>query len=201
MRPSYLPADDPAWNTWHADNQAAKNVFAKIDLKKAWDDPANAEAARSVVTEFLSPAGASIRNDRGDANSHFAFVRGSRGRDNGMFPLTGNTRLAIPDIMDGTIHTLALGQIHSSPGPWIAAGPSTARFIDHPSASQKTPGFGSQHPGAAFFANGDGFTYFWDMASSRPQALHNVAGRADQKRVDSGALSRYPSSLEWKQSR
>lgn len=198
VRPSYIAEDDPAWNEWHADHQAAQEIYKRIDLTKAWDDPANAQAAKMIVTEFLSPDGAAVRDRQGRAVTHFAFVRGSRGRDNGMFPLNTDIRLAIPDVMDGTINTLAIGQTHADPGPWIAAGPSTARFIDHPSVRQPGAGFGSRHAGAAWFANGDGATYFWDMASSDPQTLHNIAGRADQKPVDRSQLSQFQSSLEWK---
>lgn len=201
VRPSYIPEDSKAWNEWHADNEAARRVFKLIDLEKAWDDPANAEASRTIVPEFLAPSGAAFRDEQGSAVSHFAFVRGSRGRDNGMFPLKGETKLSIPDIGDGTINTLAMGQVHTELGPWIAEGPSTARFINHPSVKQKVPGFGSQHPGAAYFANGDAATYFWDIAASKPEALHNFAGRSDKRLVNRNDLSRFPSAMEWEKSR
>jgi RNA polymerase sigma factor (sigma-70 family) len=178
----------------------AKAIYDQIDLTKAWDDPANAKAAKSIVPEFLCPDESVVLDANGQAVSHFAFIRGSKQRDNGMFPLTGNTALAIPDINDGTSATLAMGQIHSDCGPWIAAGASTARFIDPPSENPKTPGFGSQYPGAAYFANGDGFIYFWDVGACRPALVHAIAGRADSILFDSDtAFSRFTTASEWLQ--
>ncbi len=59
IRPSFIDANDAEWNAWHADNAQAKALYSKIDLTKAWDDPANAEAARTIVPAFLSPMEAS----------------------------------------------------------------------------------------------------------------------------------------------
>lgn len=180
----------------------AKAIYDQIDLTKAWDDPANAKAAKLIVPEFLCPDESVVLDANGLAVSNFAFIRGSKQRDNGMFPLTGNTALAIPDINDGTSATLAMGQIHSDFGPWIAAGASTARFVDPPSESSKTPGFGSQHTGAAYFANGDGFIYFWDIGACRPELVHAIAGRDDGVRFDSKtAFSRYKTASEWLQAK
>lgn len=200
VRPSYIPEDDAEWKKRHAYYAADRSLYKTIDLKKGWDDPSNSEAAKTIVKAFLAPGSAAYRDTKGYAVSHFAFVRGSRGRDNGVFPLEGETILAIPDIRDGTINALAMGQINKSLGPWIAAGSSTARYIDHPTEEQKYPGFGSQHPGAAYFANADAFTYFWDMNATKPAFLHNIAGRADGKVNNRRAYSRHPSAIEWKNS-
>lgn len=110
VRPSYIAEDDADWLAWHADHRRAKQIFDQIHLTKAWDDPANAEAAKSMVPEFLTPAATEFRNREGFAVSHFAFIRGSRGRDNGMFPVTDQPQIAIPDISDGTVNTLAFGK-------------------------------------------------------------------------------------------
>ncbi len=180
----------------------AKPIYDQIDLTKAWDDPANAKAAKSIVPEFLCPDESVMVDASGRAVSHFAFVRGSKQRDNGMFPLTGNSALAITDINDGTSATLAAGQIHSDFGPWIAAGASTARFINPPSERAKTPGFGSQHNGAAYFANGDGLIYFWDIGACRPDLVHAIAGRDDGILFDSDtAFLRFTTASEWLQAK
>ncbi len=200
VRPSYIPEDNAEWKKRHTYYAADRSLYKTIDLKKGWDDPSNAEAAKTIVKAFLAPGAAAYRDEKGYAVSHFAFVRGSRGRDNGVFPLKGETILAIPDIRDGTINALAMGQIHKSLGPWIAAGSSTARYIDHPTEEQNYPGFGSQIPGAAYFANADAFTYFWDMNATKPAFLHNIAGRADGKVNDRRSYSRHSSAIEWKNS-
>ena len=198
VRPSYIEEQNPDWLKWHADNARAKSVFALIDLTKAWDDPVNAKAANSIIPEFLSPDEAVFTDKNGAAVSHFAFVRGSRGRDCGMFPLTGRMELAIPDINDGTSNTLAIGQVHSEHGPWIAAGSSTARFINHQDVEAKTPGFGSRHAGCAYFANGDGYTYFWEMATSTPETINSIAGRDDRELIEVETLSRFETAMDWK---
>ncbi len=174
-----------------------KQLYDSIDLTKAWDDPANAKAAKAIVATFLSPEEDVFFDSSGFAVSHFAFVRGSRGRDNGMFPLVDQAQLAIPDINDGTSATLAAGQIHSDFGPWLAAGPSTARFFNPPGVKAQTPGFGSKHAGAAYVANGDSYTYFWDMSASKLDAAYAIAGRDDSILFDSNDLARYDSATEW----
>lgn len=203
VRPSIVPEDDEMWKKWHADNDAARKLFDTIDLKQAWDDPVNAKAAKTIVQEFVVPSGAPLRNEGGYAVSHFAFVRGSDGTDNGTFPLDGVAGLTIGDIPDGTSFTLAIGQIHENLGPWIAAGSSTARFACHPSEPGQKSSFGSQYPGCAYFVNGDGFAYFFDMANTEKQILYFLAGRDDGP---AGAIKaddylRYASASEWKQSK
>ncbi len=197
VRPSYLPEDDPDWKAWHADNQRARAIYASIDLTKAWDDPANAEASKTIVPEFLSPSVKVTRDDRGRAVSHFALVRGSLGRDNGMFPLGTQTKISIPEVRDGTVNTIAVGQINSQLGPWIAAGASTARFVNHPSTAQNTPGFGSEHKGAAYFAFGDSSTYFLDMQATDQRILHAIAGRDDMILVARTQIQTHSSAVEW----
>lgn len=204
VRPSYLAEDDETWGKWKADNRAAKEVAATIDLKKAWDDPANAQAARTIVSSFVAPGGAPMRDAKGFAVSHFAFVRGSAGKgdggfENGAFPLTRErTTLTFADIKDGTSNTLAVGQIHEQLGPWIAAGAPTARHAYHPSVEHKQPKFGSQYEGAAYFANCDGSAYFFDVASVDRQTLWALAGRFDRKITSDAERHRYPSASDWK---
>ena len=147
VRRSWLPENDEGWQKWHADNAAAKQLFDKIDLKKAWDDPVNATAAKTILLEFVVPGGAQLRDKRGYAISHFAFVRGSDGNDNGAFPLEPAKGLTIKDFPDGTSVTLAIGQIRNTLVPWIAAGTSTARFVYHPADKSGKPSFGGPYVG------------------------------------------------------
>ncbi len=64
VRPSFIEENNPEWKAWHADNQRARAIHAKIDLTKAWDDPANAAAAKSIVPEFLCPLEPTTTNDK-----------------------------------------------------------------------------------------------------------------------------------------
>ena len=54
---------DEAWQRYgnrvdEAAMQKAKELYGKIDRTKAWDDPANAEAAKTIVPTFLAPSSA-----------------------------------------------------------------------------------------------------------------------------------------------
>lgn len=197
-RPSWLPENDEGWQKWHADNAAAKQLFNTIDLEKAWDDPVNAVAAKTIVPEFVVPSGTQLHDKRGYAVSHFAFVRGSDGNDNGAFPLERANGLTIKDFPDGTSVTLAIGQIHDRLGPWIAAGASTARFVYHPSDKSGTPSFGGPHAGCAYVANCDGFVYFLDFGITERKIVHYLAQRADDQFVSMTDAIHYENSGAWK---
>ncbi len=119
-------------------------------------------------------------------------VRGGLNRDNGMFPLSGKQDLAFSEINDGTSATIAVGQIHDKPGPWIAAGDSTARFLN-PVSDKTRPGFGSPIDGMAYFANGDSFTYCLDLPSTPANVLDLLSGRDDRQLFDMDSLKQYPS--------
>jgi hypothetical protein len=172
-----------------------------IDLTKAWDDPANLKAAKTVVPVFSVPWAGPLRDRQGYATSHFAFVRGADGEDNGAFPLEGDVSYVGPSISDGTSVTLGMGQINSHFGPWIAAGPSTSRYVYHPSRDSKVPTFGSPHTGSCYFANCDAATYFLDMAKTDPKTLRYMADRADGNVIDRERVARYDTAAEWKASR
>ncbi len=114
----------------------AKTLHETIDIQKAWDDPVNLKAARTVVPAFLAP-GNPFRDKNGYAVSHFAFVRGAVGKDDGAFNDTVGVTFvnAAEVIADGSVNTLALGQINDELGPWTAAGFSTGRHAYHPSGA------------------------------------------------------------------
>ncbi len=111
-------------------------------MTKGWNDPANAEAAKTIFPLFITPRGGQIRNDYGYVHSHFAFIRGWNGEDNGAFTPDG---VYIHNILDGTSATLAMGQIAWNQGPWIAAGNSTSRYVYAPDVRVKGPKFGSRY--------------------------------------------------------
>jgi hypothetical protein len=135
-------------------SKAAQQLINGMDLDKAWDDPVNLKAAKTVVPAFLAPRSGSFRDENGFAVSHFAFVRGAQDVDNGIF--TDNGGIPVEDITDGTVDTFAIGQINKHLGPWTAAGPSTSRHTyDSQHAGDETPTFGSNWPGGYFIAMGD----------------------------------------------
>jgi hypothetical protein len=186
-RPSYISAEDwPRYrhlNGFSVDESVmrkAKDLYRKIDQTKGWDAPENQVAARSVMPVFLAPKSAPLRDKRGFAASHFAFIRGYAGEDNGAFDKVG---VGIRDIPDGTVKTLAVGQIHSDLGPWLAAGSSTARYAYPPEGSQKNPTFGSPFKQGWLAAMADASTYFVDLARADGKGLQLLVQRNDRHPV------------------
>lgn len=201
VKPSYIEDSDATWTKWKANNDAARKLYDSIDRTKSWDDPANATAATTIVSSFVTPSGAALRDSSGYAVSHFALVRGGtgpggQGLENGAFPLQ-DAELHIPDISDGTNRTFAAGQIHEQLGPWIAAGPATSRYVFHPAMKHKEPRFGSQHKQSAYFANCDAFCYFLDLGKADQQSLRIAAGRYDGQRSSFRGV-RFPHATAWK---
>lgn len=143
-RPDYISDGElPGHRKIHSVDQAtmeqAKQLYKNIDLEKAWDAPENLEAARTVFSVFLAPKSGPMRDKNGFAVSHFAFVRGFHGADNGAYNEEG---VALSDIVDGTSQTIGIGQIRSELGPWIAAGGSTSRYMYLPNDETTQPRFG-----------------------------------------------------------
>ena len=155
----------------------AKEVYQSIDLKKTWDDPVNRKAARTIIPAFLAPQSGKFRDEQGFAVTHFAFVQGSENGLDGAFP--GDTGLKLSDIEDGTVNTLAMGQVIEDLGPWIAEGLSTARQVHAP--TDKDPGtFGSRYyKSGCYFAFCDSFPCFVKFDQQANAALQLLASRAD----------------------
>ncbi|MHC4401117.1 MAG: RNA polymerase sigma factor [Planctomycetota bacterium] len=209
-RPSNMK--DERWDWFRLDDESvkiAREVYEGIDLTKAWDDPANLNAAKTILPTFLAPGGGPSRDKDGYATSHFAFVRGAEGVDNGAFPLEG--RLSRADLKDGTVGKLALGQIHSHLGPWIAAGPATSRHVYHPSDRSDAPSFGSPYEGGCYLADLSASAYFRDMARTAPESLRLMTDREALYTRNQPSASRefrevrtkhcYATAAEWRAAR
>ena len=195
--------NDEWWERVRLDDEQsrlARDVFESIDLTKAWDDPANLKAAKTILPMFLAPQGGASLDGQGYATSHFAFVRGADGVDNGAFPLKGKA-VSVRSITDGTVNTLGLGQIHSRLGPWIAAGPSTSRHVYHPSADSAAPTFGGSDEGGCYFVNCDSYAYFLDTAKTDAKTLRNMTRQADGNLIDRESRVEHPTAAEWKAAR
>lgn len=198
--------DEEAWRETRIPPEeaaAAKKLYESIDLTKGWNDPANMAAAKTIVPVFTSPASESLKDPNGYAVSHIAFVRGYGGKEDGAFPLSTEVFIGDPTgkkqyIMDGTIYTLAVGEVHDDLGPWIAAGSATSRHLFHPSEHDKSASFGSQYEGAAYFAKCDGSVEFIDLTRSAPAGLLALTTRAarDEKLIV-GNVRSYQSASDW----
>ncbi|HTM55392.1 MAG TPA: hypothetical protein VL175_15285 [Pirellulales bacterium] len=152
----------------------AMQLYRKIDLKKSWDAPENLEAARTVFPVFLAPKSAPLREKNGFAVSHFAFVRGFHGVDDGAYT---EEAVAISDIADGTSATLGIGQIHTDLGPWIAAGTSTARYVYKPDDENAEPSFGGPFSQGWLVSFVDASPYFLDAQELTSDSLRQLTTR------------------------
>ena len=203
-RPSYL--DPEAWRESGLDQEPGQEaLYHAIDRTKAWDDPANRNVAKTVVPGFLSPRGGPLLDQQGYAVSHFAFVRGAEGEDDGAYPEGGGIVFwPAPEdrtkmLADGSVNILGIGQIRSHFGPWIAAGPSTSRYVYHPSDSPREPTFGGIEKDACYFATCDAAIHFVDMAGTEKTMLRYLTARADGHPIDWHRLtSVHRSRAEWK---
>ena len=205
-KPDYL--DDESWEKFRIpveEAEAAKELFEKLDLKKGWDDAANLEAAKTRIPVFQFSDDEQKQDEAGHYNSHFAFVLGYGGRKDGAFP---GSKVKIYDptsesdwIADGTLNTLAVGQVIANPGPWTAAGESTSRFVYHPSVGE-TISFGSKFEQACYFSKCDGGIVFLDLANSTPVGLNALVTRAgDDKTSIAGNVRIYNSVEEWEKAK
>lgn len=82
-----------------------------IDLRKPWDDPANAPPFRKLRPDLLNPSFTTDtwRNEEGYGLSHFAANERVLGSD-------GVSRFG--DITDGTGNTLLIGEVDANFEPW-----------------------------------------------------------------------------------
>jgi hypothetical protein len=150
----------------------ANDLYKTIDQTKAWDDPVNLKAAKTIMPAFLAPQSGAFRDETGNAVSHFAFVRGSMNGPDGAFP--GETTVKIADIKDGTAHTLAIGQIINDIGPWMSEGLATARQVHAP--TETAPGsFGSNYKSGCYFAMCDSSPFFVGFDEPSLDALQKTA--------------------------
>jgi len=181
----------------------ANQVYKSIDLKKGWDSPENLAAAKTMIPVFLAPGDLKFHNDQGIALSHFAFVRGANGKDDGAFTKEGDIVIinGKKQIDDGSSNTLGIGQIESHLGPWIAAGSSTSRHVYHYSDKSVEPTFDSRHNGACYFVNCDGFAFFLDVDNIAAKTLHAMATRSGGEFIDLEELKkfRFQHAGEWKE--
>ncbi len=173
----------------------ANELSRSIDLKKAWDDPVNLKAAKTLFPPLLVPGSGPLRDAQGFAVSHVAFVRGADGKDDGAF--TDDATLTISGgknaIVDGTSVTLALGQVLSELGPWTAAGAATSRWIA-PLGSQSS--FGTRDNQLIYAANCDSYPYVLDLKATPSKDLVRLVTRSARDIYDTNDIVRYRSMDE-----
>jgi prepilin-type processing-associated H-X9-DG protein len=158
--PPYLQEKGPAIDK-------LRELDGKIDLSRAWDDPANAPAAATDVYLCRCPADAGADPRVNPGHATYVGIAGV-GPDAAQVPLTdpragafGYDRvLRRDDLTAGAAPTLFAVETTRDNGPWTAGGPPTVRGVDPDDAPPLGPGrpFGGLHPGGAnvLWADGSG---------------------------------------------
>ena len=123
-------------------------LWNSYDRTRPFDHPANADAAGTVVTEFLHPAYGSETKPRGLAVSRWA------GNVLALGPGGANH---LREMRDGTTHTLLIGEVAGTPDAW--ADPHNLR--DTAAGFGDGPGqFGGRFGGGATVFMADGSVQF-----------------------------------------
>ncbi len=94
-------------------------LFNKIDLSKAWDDPVNAEAAKTELYVYHCPSAPGPNN-----HTSYVVIVGA----NTCFPGAGSKTLS--EITDGTANTMMVVEVGSEKSaPWMAPMDVDEQFI------------------------------------------------------------------------
>jgi hypothetical protein len=189
---SWIEKGDPCFSAEVV--ELAKTAHKSINLTKAWDDPVNLEAARTVVPAFVAPQNGGLRTRQGFAVCHFAMVQGGSDGPDGVFP--GEVAIKIADVTDGTVSTLAFGQVSHDTGPWIAEGLATARQVYPPIGTQ--PGtFGSlYHKSGCYFAMCDSTPFFLVFSPKTLPLLQQLSTRTGGEVVNNFQVTRLKNPFE-----
>jgi beta-lactamase regulating signal transducer with metallopeptidase domain len=191
--PSYAKEGEAPWYDEET-RKTASELAASIDLTKAWDDPVNLPAARTLLPALLVPNSAPLRDEAGHALSHFAFCRGHAGKDNGAY--NDDVKVTSGSIEDGTVHTLAIGQVSAGLNAWTAAGPGTSRWLFHPSEPVTKATFGTLEDQTIYAVNCDAFPYLLDLKASTAKGLAKIAAKTDGSVVEPGEVTAFPTKAE-----
>jgi len=134
-------------------------LYRRTDMKKAWDDPANAHL-KPALEQFQCPTQGQTTGANGFGLTHWAGCGGVGplaldmlgGRHGGIF--SDKRGMTLGGVHDGTSQTILVGEVNQALGPWAAGGMPTVRTLDpkiRPINSGKPANFGSSHEGGAFF--------------------------------------------------
>lgn len=162
-----------------------RKLFKSIDQTKAWDDPVNQKAAKTLMPAFMTPGSGRHYNLKGYPLSHFAFVKGSSQKADGAFP--GEEGIKLSEITDGTVNTLGIGQINEDLAPWIAEGRGTARQL-FAATNDMPASFGSDYGQGAMFATVDSMVGYFEISKSTMPTLQKMAQRGDGELIDFAKL-------------
>jgi hypothetical protein len=144
-----------------------KPIYNLIDLKKAWDDPANRKAVELPLTLFTNPSLGGEHKANGLPVTEYVGMAGI-GADGPMLPVTSpragvfayDRVTRIDDIKDGTSNTIMISECDKDLGSWAAGGRATIRSLTKKPYIDGPDGLGGQHEGGVQFGLADGSVRF-----------------------------------------
>jgi hypothetical protein len=161
-----------------------KPVYDLIDFKKAFDDPANREAATTDIATFVNPS-LGERRSGGFPVTEYVGLAGL-GADGPMLPVTSpragvfayDRVTRIRDITDGTSFTIMTAECVKDLGSWAAGGRPTIRPLTKKPYIDGPDGLGGQHPGGSLFGMADGSVQFISQSVDPTvlEAMVTIAG-------------------------
>ena len=176
-----------------------RTAYGMFDIEAGAYAPENAAVRKHPISVLLCPSYPFNRqSDEAAETTYFGSQHDSEAPiaadNNGMLFL--NSKVRFRDILDGSSHTLLLGEgmLEAKPLGWVSGTRSTLRNVGHPmnppkdiDASEPTVlevgGFSSYHTGGAQFVLGDGAVKFLSQ-SIHPNTYRQLANRADEELQD-----------------
>jgi hypothetical protein len=136
-------------------------IFDEMDLKKAWDDPANRKMVDLPLALFINPSVGAPKDHQ--AVTEYVGMAGV-GADGPTLPVTSpragvfayDRVTRIEDIVDGTSNTIMISECDKDLGSWAAGGHPTIRALTKKPYFDGPDGLGGQHEGGCQFALADG---------------------------------------------
>jgi prepilin-type processing-associated H-X9-DG protein len=137
-----------SWQTLILPYMEQEALYQRIDLRAPWNDARNLSAFQTPIPQYLQPGIDLVKNEFGDALTHYAANSDMLGGDH---PRT------ISDVSDGTANTFMVGEVVSDFKPW---GDPTNWRDPRLGLNRSPQGFGSPSPGGANFLFVDGSVRF-----------------------------------------
>ena len=156
-----------SWRTLILPFLDQKRLYETIDLSKAWDDPANAEARKTAISTFQCPA--AHRGTHSPANyTTYVVIVGP----NGCFRLNEST--CFSEITDDRGETLMVIEVPSEHAvPWMSPMDADERLVMDFGPHSKLAHSGGTH---ALFVDGSVQFLGAEMPAAHRRALISIAG-------------------------
>jgi len=171
LPPAYTVDEDGnklhSWRTLILPFVEQSPLYDQIDLDKPWDDPVNRALADVVIPVYSCP---SIENSNPAATNYMVVVGPET-----MFP--GAEMVGFRDVTDGTSNTLMVVEVKGRESSWME--PVDLDMSQLPLTINQG-GIGSNHPGGANAALGDGSVRFLSDGID-PQTLRALLTRDGQE--------------------